>query len=139
MADFYVIADGAAYPQSYCETREAAERRVTALEIEHMKDKGTSLPLWIIVPCDEWMAHREASYLSNPVREVTAEHFDDMLNCLPPIYCGNGDCDFRFSMSEFQFGRVTEQYAKIGNRYFSKYVRHRDVSTYITAASVASL
>jgi hypothetical protein len=37
-------------------------------------------------------------------------------------------------MSEFQFGRVTEQFAKIGNRYFAKYVRHRDESTYITAS-----
>lgn len=139
MTDFYVIQDGAAYPQSYCETRAAAEHRITALEAEHMGDKGTALPLWLIVPCNEWLAMREASYLNKPVREITAEHFDDMLGCLPPIYCGNGDCDFRFSMSEFQFGRVTEQFAKIGARYFAKYVRHGAPETYISAAAVASL
>jgi hypothetical protein len=130
MTDFYIIQDGAAYPHSYCADMPAAEWRLAELQAE----KPVA---WSIIPCDEWMASREASYLDKPATEITAEKFDDMLGCLPPIYCGNGDCDFRFSMSEFQFGRVTEQFAKIGNRYFAKYVRHRDESTYITAAIAA--
>ena len=126
MTDFYVIAEGAAYPQSYCADMPEAEARRAQL----LASEGGS---WRIVPCDSWMSEREASYLDKPAAEITAERFNDMLGCLPPIYCGNGDCHFRFSMSEFQFGRVTEQFAQIGDRYFSKYVRHGDASTYITA------
>ncbi|MBP1179997.1 hypothetical protein [Methylobacterium sp. PvR107] len=121
-----MIETGAAYPQSYCETMPAAEARV----VELLAERGGT---WRIIPCDDWTAEREASYLDKPAAEITAERFDDMLNCLPPVYCGSGDCDFRFNMSEFQFGRITEQFARIGDRYFSKYVRHGDAATYITA------
>lgn len=128
---FYVILSGATYPQSYAEDMAAAETRRAELQLEK---PGA----WEIIDCDKWMEAREAHYLDQPAEEIDAARFDDMLGCLPPIYVPLGGCDQRFNMSEFQFGQITSQFAQIGERYFTKYVRHRDEQTYITSAVLAS-
>jgi hypothetical protein len=132
MSDFYVIQTGAEYPQSYADCMVAAEARLASLQAER---PGA----WEIIECDAWIAAREARYLDKPAEEITHDRFWDMLGCLPPLYVPCGDMDHRFNMSEFQFGRVTSQFAEIGGRYFTKYVRHGDAETYLTRATVAAL
>ncbi len=68
--------------------------------------------------------------------EVTAERYDEMLNILPPLDWVRDDGVERFSMCEFLDGPITTQFARIGNRYFTKPVRYGDKSTYITVDAV---
>lgn len=56
----------------------------------------------------EWY---EAEAITRPVR-ITAEQFDDMLNCLPPINYGTSSGCLVFQMCEFMAGRITGTYCR---------------------------
>lgn len=51
-------------------------------------------------------------------KEVTEEHFIEMLECLPPmgyVNCGNTES---FKVCELVSGNIANIYARIGSRYF---------------------
>jgi hypothetical protein len=53
-----------------------------------------------------------------PVSETTAEHFEEMLNVLPPRQWVRGNAAESFKISERTSGSITAIYARIGERYF---------------------
>jgi len=62
---------------------------------------------------------RKAQAFRHPVEGSTEEHFNEMLNVLPPIgwhRTGDGES---FKMSEMTSGTITQIYARIGARYFT--------------------
>ncbi len=128
--DFYVIAPLATAPQSYCLSRDEAERRLAYLT----EEDPTKWTGGRIVSCDEYFAEREASYLSKPALEITEDAYHDALNILPPIGWTTADGVERFCMSEFTSGKITTQFATRGDRFMCRHVRWGDRSTYITAA-----
>lgn len=89
-----------------------------------------------IVPLDTYVDARERKYLDDPIVEIEAASFDQALNCLPPLDWRREAGVERFCLSEFTDGRITRQYARLGDRYFSRSVRFRDPSTYLTAESI---
>jgi hypothetical protein len=70
-------------------------------------------------------------YLSGEPKEITAEIFEDMLDVLPPLKWGTIDGVEMFLMSEFYTGTYTSQYARKGDKYYTKMVDAFDKSTWI--------
>lgn len=130
MTDFYVVESGAPYPQSYAATMPLAEARRDTLAIEYPGK------VWEIIECDAWLGAHEASYLERPIEEISAERFDDMLNCLPPCDWRHVDGLERFYVSELVTGRIANQYGRAGTRYFHKFIRVGDVATYLDRAKL---
>ena len=69
--------------------------------------------------------------MSQPVFEITKEQWWDALEVLPPMAWHTADEVERFLMSEFTTGSFTNQYARLGERYFVKTVNARDKSSWI--------
>lgn len=84
----------------------------------------------------QWVAKREQHYLAQSIVEITEERYYDMLNVLPPKGWTHKDGVERFSMIEHEISDITSQFAKRNDRYFHKYVRWGDPSTYITSSLV---
>ena len=89
-----------------------------------------------VVIADRFAMECEQVYLDRPIVEITAERFEDMLDCLPPLDWTRRDGVERFNCREMTYGAVTNQYARYGNRYFCRPVRHRDHATYLPAAVI---
>jgi hypothetical protein len=76
--------------------------------------------------------------LAMPLREITADRWDEKLNCLPPMQWHTGDGVNRFLISEAMTGDIYTQYARVHihgkMRYFEKHVRYGQAGneTYIT-------
>lgn len=83
--------------------------------------------------------HNWTTYLNQPVQEITRETFWEMLEVLPPMNWVGGDGFERFNMVERMTGSITSQYARLGDRYFTKYVDLTKPETNMTAASLAGL
>lgn len=62
---------------------------------------------------------------------VTEEEYNEMFEILPPLYIFQDGNFHSFLMSEFYSGRLTHQYASMGNRYLKKLVDVDDPSTWI--------
>ena len=77
--------------------------------------------------CDDYV-YNNARKVYCGLKEITAQHYDDMYNVLPPIDTWNG-----FFMSSFMIGDWTTQYCEYGGRYFKRIVNYRDESTWITS------
>lgn len=81
-------------------------------------------------------SYNRTFWLSGPPVQITAEKFMEMLEVLPPIFYGHHGGFESFLMSEFTSGSFTEQYAKLGDAYWSKMVDAGDRSTWMTAADL---
>ena len=134
MPGFYIVAKGEQWPQSYRDDFAAAQSHLATLKFEEPgKFEGAE-----IVDCDEFINRHENEYMGRPVAEIDAATFDEMLNVLPPLaWCHAGGVE-RFNMSEFTSGRVTSQFARMDDRYFRKYVRHGDATTYMTRDTICA-
>lgn len=84
-----------------------------------------------VMTFDEYLARQKKSLLSGEVTETTAEQFNEMLNCLPPMkWCTIAGVEM-FCMSEMYTGTYTNQYARIGDKYYTAMVDVTDKSTWI--------
>ena len=80
---------------------------------------------------EEYHAAERAFYIEQPLEEVTAERFYEMLNVLPPRCWITLKGVEMFCMSEMLTGTYTDQYAKAGDKYYTKIVDAKDRSTWI--------
>jgi hypothetical protein len=75
-------------------------------------------------------AERE-HYLNQPIKQITKQEFDYMLDALPPLKWVTIDGCTMFCCAEMLTGPYTKQYAKFGNRYLTKIVDINDSETWI--------
>jgi hypothetical protein len=126
MSDYYIIAKGSDYPEKYCPSIKFVGEAILQLSEQH-PDK-----IFTRIRCDDWFKKKENEYISKPISEISEEQYLYALNCLPPLnWCHHNGVEI-FNMSEFQFGRVTTQYAKHQGQYYLKYVVHNDKNTYFS-------
>ncbi len=71
--------------------------------------------------------------LNEPLTEITAERFSEMLDILPPLAWTQHKGVEMFCMSEFYTGSYTAQYAHdhTTDKYYTKLVDYRDKTTWI--------
>lgn len=74
---------------------------------------------------------KQKKHLLGEVIETTEEQFNEMLNVLPPMKWCHIDGVEMFCMSEMYTGTYTNQYARIGNNYYTAMVDVLDKSTWI--------
>lgn len=84
-----------------------------------------------VMTWDEFQKMQRDFYISDPIVETTGEHFEDMLNVLPPMKWCTIDGVEMFCMSEMLTGTYTSQYAKHEDKYYTKIVDIADKSTWI--------
>lgn len=84
-----------------------------------------------VMTWDEYEKLQKDFYLDRPLVETTEEHFEDMLNCLPPLKWCTIDGIEMFCMSEMYTGVYTSQYARYKDNYYTKLVDITDRSTWI--------
>jgi hypothetical protein len=92
-----------------------------------------------VMTFDEYLDIEADQLLSRPIEEITEEKFDEMLNILPPMRWGSNNGIHSFFMCEFWSGNYTQQYAKIGSRFFCKLVNYRKPETWISRDMVTAL
>ena len=96
-------------------------------------------PPWQPMTYDTFAQAKRDHYLGagrNPLNEITAEAYDEALNVLPPLRWERRDGVERFLMREMLDGSVTEQYAQLNGRFWSRRADARDPETWITAAEI---
>lgn len=104
------------------EAAEADRERVNA------SDRGVT---YEPMTYDAYKLAERAVWLADGEREITREKFWQMLEVLPPMnWTRKGDFE-SFLMSEFTSGSFTEQYARRGEKYYSKTVDATDRSTWM--------
>ena len=84
-------------------------------------------------------AYRQAErqfYLSDPLREISEEKFQDMFEVLPPQAVTNADGISSFLMMEHFSGPFTSQYARYRGKHYTRLVDATDTSTWITAEEI---
>lgn len=80
-----------------------------------LAEYGTSLT---VLPLSlAWKRHEDAH--RTPPSEVTAAHYDDMLNILPPVAWTRDANGESFKMSERLTGMVTAIYVNLNDRFFT--------------------
>ena len=127
MTDYYVLEHrDARAPTAYAADKADAETWLAQLQANEPGKYANS----VIVTSSEFFAGREAAYLAEPVREVDAATFTEMLGMLPPADWHHDRGIERFCIPELLIGRAAVQYARLGDRYFRKNVRIGDRSTY---------
>jgi len=91
----------------------------------------------------EFEAQHKAYFLSEtPLREITPEFYNEMLNALPPMYRKRA---MGFFMCEFTSGSISNQFVQVRSGEFSEprcYVAAVDIldrETWITPDKIASL
>jgi hypothetical protein len=92
-----------------------------------------------VVTFEEWQRIERGHWLAGPLREITPERYDDLLNVLPPVAWERRDGVERFCLRELTVGTITMQCAKVGGRCFARNVDVTDRSTWITGDEVARL
>lgn len=84
-----------------------------------------------VMTFDEFLKRQKVAITSGEVTETTAEQFDEMLNILPPLKWCTIDGVEMFCMCEMYTGTFTNQYARIGDKYYTAMVDVTDKSTWI--------
>jgi hypothetical protein len=84
-----------------------------------------------IMSFDEFLKRQRRYYLSLPLREITKEKFEEMFSVLPPLYWCEIDGVEMFCLSEMWTGSYTDQFARVGDKYYTKMVDCRDKTTWI--------
>jgi hypothetical protein len=85
-----------------------------------------------IMTFEEFLQRERNYYINQPITEITAEKYEEMLNILPPLkWCTIGNIEM-FCMSEFLTGSYTSQYLhdRITNKYYHKIVDITDKATW---------
>lgn len=87
-----------------------------------------SVMLW-----EEYQAAESKKLLGEPVREINAERFNEMLDVLPPLHWCTINGVEMFCIKEMYTGFYTNQYAhdKRNDKYYTKMVDSSDRSTWI--------
>lgn len=84
-----------------------------------------------IMTWDEFQEGQKKHLLSDDLKEITGETWEEMLNVLPPLkWCTISDVEM-FCMSEMYTGTYTTQYARYNGKYYCKMVDSADKSTWI--------
>ena len=84
-----------------------------------------------IMTWDEFQEGQKKHLLSDDLKEITEETWEEMLNVLPPLkWCTISGVEM-FCMSEMYTGTYTTQYAKYNGKYYCKMVDSADQSTWI--------
>lgn len=84
-----------------------------------------------IMTLNAYLDLKKAFYLSKPLIEIDQEEYREQLNVLPPLnWVTIGGVEM-FCMSEMYDGNYTAQYAKKGDRYYTKMVDAWDKTTWI--------
>jgi hypothetical protein len=134
-ADFVIIETAdSAWAWSCHKGRAAAVARLVELRTEKPEQFRNAQ----VALLDDFVAAREASFLDQPVVEITADDWDYQFNCLPPLHWTRTDGVERFLSSEFTSGRITRQFARRGERHFMAYARAGDSSTFLTAPRIGA-
>lgn len=122
--------------------RELALYKKNHREYEHI-DPATGREYWAerieklsqtkmsVMTVSEFREKERSAYLSIPMREISAEEFDYFLNILPPAKWETRSGVEEFCMSEMLSGPFTSQYARAGDKYYTKYVDITDENTWI--------
>lgn len=84
-----------------------------------------------VMTFDEFLQRQKTAMISGDIKETTEERFDEMLNILPPLKWCTIDGVEMFCMCEMYTGTYTNQYARIGNKYYTAMVDVTDRSTWI--------
>lgn len=97
-------------------------------ETETLLEAGFS-----VLPFEIWLNKKNKSYTDRPIKEITAEEYNDALDILPPIYWCTIDNITMFCMSEMYDGSITSQYAHdlTTDKYYTKLVDITDKNTWI--------
>lgn len=132
--DHVILIPSSKFAWSLCPSAAAAAAKVAELRAED-PDKFAEAS---VMTLDAFVAQRERAYLDQPIVEIDEGRFGDALDCLPPLDYERRDGVSRFCMSEFTDGAVTQQYAQMGDRFFTKPVRFRDRTTYLSAETIAA-
>ena len=105
------------------------QNRIT--ETQAILDAGFS-----VLPYEIWLNKKNKSYTDRPIKEITAEEYNDALDILPPIRWCTIDNITMFCMSEMYDGSITSQYARDNQtgEYYTKLVDIYDQSTWIHKA-----
>lgn len=85
-----------------------------------------------IMTFEEFLEKERSYYINQPITEITAEKYEEMLNILPPLkWCTINNIEM-FCMSEFLTGSYTSQYLhdRITNKYYHKIVDITDKATW---------
>lgn len=85
-----------------------------------------------IVTFEEYLQKEKEYYINQPLTETTKEHFEEMLNVLPPLkWCTKHNVEM-FCMSERLTGTYTSQYMYnlVNNKYYHKIVDILDEKTW---------
>lgn len=82
-----------------------------------------------VIPEAEWIAlDAQAMQAKHPLKLITEERYNEMLNILPPLLYESG-C---FFMSEFEIGSWTTMFVKYYNDYFERVVDYCNEDTWVT-------
>lgn len=85
-----------------------------------------------IMTFEEFLQRERNYYINQPLTEITAEKYEEMLNILPPLkWCTINNIEM-FCMSEFLTGSYTSQYLhdKKTGKYYHKIVDITDKATW---------
>ena len=85
-----------------------------------------------IMTFEEFLQKQKDYYINQPLREITAEKYEEMLNILPSLkWCTINNIEM-FCMSEFLTGSYTSQYLhdKKTGKYYHKIVDITDKATW---------
>lgn len=80
---------------------------------------------------EAYKARERAFWVDGTEKEITEDQFHEMLNVLPPMNWERHAGFESFLMCEFTSGVYTEQYARRGDKYFSKTVDAFDRTTWM--------
>jgi hypothetical protein len=84
-----------------------------------------------IMEYEEFLKLEREHYLNKPIKKITSEKFNEMLDILPPLKWVTINGVNEFLMSEFETGSYTSQYARKNEKYYTKIVDARDKVTWI--------
>lgn len=122
------------YKENYENILEISEKypnRYSEEEIQKYKDKAE-------IRCEimlysEFEKFKRDNILSEPLKEITENKYNEMLNVLPPLHYITRNGITMFCMCEMYTESYTNQYAydSKNNKYYTKLVDSKDESTWI--------
>ena len=117
---------------------DAIKKAVEANQYEFQHQQPGVRPRnWAMMTETAYRTAERTHYLSEPLKEITAERFHEMLEILPPVVWQHRDGVERFMVSEALSGTYHSQFATCHGRYFEGVVDAADQSTWITGAKIA--
>lgn len=125
-------------------TREAAEAKIAEHKAGFEKvgdvQKPFSLPYADetiqVVTFDEYIALKQKVMLSEPLREIEEDAFQEALDVLPPLKWETVDGVERFMLGEAFESTFYHQYAKKDGRFFARLANAADPTTWIGADEI---